>query len=73
MTGYYKLGYSATPADNLKNFAVSPATGTSPATKAGTGAIDFPETDKQGEQSLFDTLKNAGRDATAPLAACASS
>ena len=68
MTGYYKLGYSATPADNLKNFAASPATGTNPATKAGTGTIDFPETDKQGEQSLFDTMKNAGRDATAPLA-----
>ena len=68
LKGYYKLAYSTTPADNTKNFAATPPTGTESATKAGTGTIDFPETDKQGEQSLFDSQKNNGRDALAPLA-----
>lgn len=68
LKGYYKLAYSATPADNTKNFAATPPTGTENATKVGTGTIDFPETDKQGEQSLFDSQKNNGRDALAPLA-----
>ena len=68
LKGYYKLAYSATPADNTKNFAASPPTGTENAAKVGTGTIDFPETDKQGEQSLFDSQKNNGRDALAPLA-----
>ncbi|MEO8615913.1 MAG: RHS repeat-associated core domain-containing protein, partial [Luteolibacter sp.] len=68
LKGYYKLAYSATPADNTKNFAATPPTGTENAAKVGTGTIDFPETDKQGEQSLFDSQKNNGRDALAPLA-----
>jgi RHS repeat-associated protein len=70
LRGYYKLGYSATASDNLKNFAVappSPLTAVPDATKQGSGVIDFPETDKQGEQSLFDSQKNQGRDAQSPL------
>ena len=68
LRGYFKLSYASTVADNLKNFAASPATGTENGFKIGTGTIDFPETDKQGEQSLFDSQKNYGRDALAPLA-----
>ena len=70
LRGYYKLGYSAVAADNLKNFAAAP---TAPlvavpgATKEGSGIVDFPETDKNGEQSLFDSQKNQGRDAISPL------
>jgi Concanavalin A-like lectin/glucanases superfamily len=67
LRGYYKLAYSATPIDNTKNFAATQPTGTENATKVGTGTIDFPETDKQGEQSLFDSQKNQGRDALSPL------
>ncbi|MDB6174133.1 MAG: hypothetical protein JWL59_3444 [Chthoniobacteraceae bacterium] len=67
LKGYYKLGYSTLASDNLKNFAATPPTGTDPAVTAGTGTITYPETDKQGEQSLFDSQKNQGRDAMAPL------
>lgn len=70
LRGYYKLGYSATVSDNLKNFASAPPSPLTPvpdATKQGSGTIEFPETDKQGEQSLFDSQKNQGRDAQSPL------
>jgi len=70
LRGYYKLGYSTVAADNLKNYAAAPAaplTAVPDAVKQGTGAIEFPETDKQGEQSLFDSQKNQGRDAQSPL------
>ena len=67
LRGYYKLAYSATAADNLKNFASSPPAGTDPLTTQGTGTITFEETDKVGEQSLFDSRKNQGRDSLAPL------
>lgn len=70
LRGYYKFGFSATAADNLKNFAAAPPTPLTPvpdATKQGTGTVEFPETDKQGEQSLFDSQKNQGRDAQSPL------
>lgn len=70
LRGYYKLGYSTAAADNLKNFASAPAaplTLVPDAVKQGTGTIDFPETDKQGEQSYFDSQKNQGRDALSPL------
>ncbi len=68
LKGYFKLAYSPTPVDNTKNFAATPPTGTESAAKVGTGTIEFPESDKQGEQSLFDSQKNNGRDALAPLA-----
>jgi RHS repeat-associated protein len=67
LKGYYKLAYSTVAADNLKNFAAAPPAGTDPAVKQGTGTVDFPETDKQGEQSLFDSRKNMGNDAVASL------
>lgn len=68
LKGYYKLAYSTNSSDNTKNFAATPPTGTESATKVGTGTIEYPETDKQGEQSVFDSQKNQGRDAVAPLA-----
>ncbi len=70
LRGYYKFGYSTTASDNLKNFAASPPSPLTPvpdASKQGSGTIEFPETDKQGEQSLFDSQKNQGRDALSPL------
>ncbi len=70
LRGYYKLGYSSVATDSLKNFAATPTTplvAVPSATKEGTGVIDFPETDKNGEQSLFDSQKNQGRDAISPL------
>jgi YD repeat-containing protein len=70
LRGYYKLAAAADPANTLKNFAAAPLAPLTPvadATKQGTGTIEFPETDKQGEQSLFDSQKNQGRDAMAPL------
>lgn len=67
LKGYFKLGFSTVPADNLKNFAATPPSGTGAATPAGIGAISFPETDRQGEQSLFDSRRNQGRDAILSL------
>lgn len=67
LRGYYKLPYSPVPADNLKNFVATPASGTEALLKQGTGAVEFPETDKQGEQSLFDSRKNNGFDAASSL------
>lgn len=67
--GYYKLAYSTNDADLLHNFALapSPPSGTDPATKQGSGTIDFEETDQAGEQSIFDSRKNHGEDAITPL------
>jgi len=45
----------------------SPPPGSHPATKLGTGTIEFEETDRDGEQSLFDSRRNQGQDAIAPL------
>ncbi len=68
LRGYYKLGYSTTTADNLRNFASSVGPGTELAVSSpGSGAVEFEETDREGEQSLFDSRKNSGRDAITPL------
>ena len=67
LAGYYKLAYSTNTADNLKNFAATPPTGTNPAVAAGTGALGFVEVNEKGEQSLFDAKKNKGADAIIPL------
>ena len=67
LKAYFKLGYSSTASDNLKNFAATPPAGTETAQKQGAGTLDFPETDRQGEQSLFDSRKNQGMDAVASL------
>jgi RHS repeat-associated protein len=68
LKGYYKLAFSQTTADELKNFAVNPATGSNPATTQGSGPVLFDQTDRRGEQSLFDSRRNGGRDAITPLA-----
>src|ERR1051325_502802 len=65
LAAYYKLGYSTNAADNLRNFAPSPAAGL--ATAEGSGTIAFEETDQAGEQSQFDARRNGGRDALVPL------
>lgn len=65
--GYYKLAYSTNASDFYRNFVSSPPAGTDPATKQGSGNIGFEETDQAGEQSLFDSRKNRGQDALAPL------
>jgi len=65
--GYYKLGWSENQNDQYFNFAVSPPTGTTNGVRAGSGEIIFEETDESGEQSLFDSRKNGGRNALVPL------
>jgi len=68
LMGYYKLAYSADPANHLRNHAASPAAGTNPATKSGSGTVGFEESNRDGEQSLFDSTKNGGKDTISPLA-----
>src|SRR5207249_3190524 len=63
LRGYFKLG--GTPNPDLANYATNPPAGTNPATKSGN--VTFEETNLQGEQSTFDSHKNGGRDAIAPL------
>ncbi len=65
LTGYYKLAANNNNADQLKNFAPTPPSGT--ATLAATGPVIFEETDAAGEQSTYDTRRNGGRDALVPL------
>lgn len=65
--GYYKLAYSSNAADQLKNFALAPPTGTNPATTQGSGTVTFDSVDKSGEQSSFDSQRNQGRNATTAL------
>jgi len=66
LVGYYKLAASDNTADHLKNFAPSPPSGTDPAMERGSG-LAFEATNEAGEQSAFDSKKNGGRDAIAPL------
>ncbi|MBL9146095.1 MAG: hypothetical protein JNM99_20605 [Verrucomicrobiaceae bacterium] len=65
LKGYFKLAYSSTAADQLKNFAASPPTGT--AALSTNGTVVFEETNREGEQSLFDSRKNDAKDAISPL------
>jgi len=67
LTGYYKLGASGNTNDWYRNFAQPPGTSTDPAQKVGTGEITFEEVDQAGEQSLFDSRLNGGREAVVPL------
>ena len=68
LKGYFKLGYSTNSADNLKNFAPAPVpTGTDSGVKQGSGNLEFEEANEAGEQSAFDSRKNGGMDAVAPL------
>lgn len=65
--GYYKLGYSTNVNEVYNNFAANAPTNTSPAAKQGSGTISFEEVDQGGEQSAFDSRKNKGDYAIAPL------
>jgi hypothetical protein len=66
--GYYKLGYSTNSGDHYRNFAPSPPAVTGAAVPAGsTGQILFEETNQKGEQSLFDSQVNGGKNAINPL------
>lgn len=68
LKGYFKLGFSTNAADSLRNFAPAPVpNGTETTTKQGSGSVDFEEVNKAGEQSAFDSRRNGGRDAMAPL------
>lgn len=68
LAAYYKPGHSTNSADLLHNFVPSPPGGTDPLVKVGTGNIPFEEVDQAGEQSIFDSRLNAGRNAIVPLA-----
>ena len=67
LMGYFKLGYSTNRNDHYKNFAPNPPSGTDPAVTVGTGSIVFEQTDQKGEQSIFDSQVNGGRNAVTPL------
>lgn len=67
LRGYYKLAFNTVTANQLKNTATAPPTGSDPAQIAG-GGITFEETNREGEQSLFDSRKNDGQDASSALA-----
>lgn len=67
LRGYYKLGYSTNTSDQLRNFAVAAPSNTAAATTVGAGAIVFEEVNQLGEQSLYDSRRNNGRDAISPL------
>jgi|GEM_PF-1418275 len=67
LKGYYKLGYSTNAAYFYRNFANTKPLGTDPAVRAGPGAVRFEETDQKGEQSLFDSQVNGGKNAVMPL------
>jgi RHS repeat-associated protein len=67
LVGYYKLGHSNDSSDHLRNFATLAPTNSSPGVKVGSGTLGFEEVDQSGEQSRFDSEKDRGRDAIAPL------
>ncbi len=67
LKGYFKLAFATNAADHLKNFAVPPPSGTSVLQEFPMGVVAFEEADKAGEQSLFDSRKNGGRDAVSTL------
>lgn len=63
LKGYFTLG---TPSSaGLANSAAAPPAGTHPAVQVG--GVTFEEANLAGEQSSFDTHRNGGRDALAPL------
>jgi RHS repeat-associated protein len=66
LVGYYKLGASTNQADLLRNFATNAVAGPGTAIP-GLDYIAFQETDRAGEQSLYDSMKNKGADAIVPL------
>ena len=67
LKGYFKLAASTNITDRLKNFALNPPDDAKQAKDIPQDAVTFEELDKAGEQSVFDSRKNGGRDAIAPL------
>jgi len=67
LVGYYKLAASTNLANRLKNLAPGAAVGTDSVIQPNADFVGFEETDLAGEQSLYDSRKNGGRDAIAPL------
>ncbi len=67
LRGYYKLGWATDTNDFYRNFSDSAPTNTSPGVRSGSGEIAFEEVDEKGEQSIFDSRRNGGRDKIAPL------
>ncbi|NQU22393.1 MAG: hypothetical protein HQ567_14030 [Candidatus Nealsonbacteria bacterium] len=67
LRGYYKLGWSSDTNDYFKNFSAYAPTNTNPGVKSGSGDVTFDEVDEKGEQSIFDSRRNGGRDRIAPL------
>ncbi len=67
LRGYFKLGSATNQTDSYKNYAQNPPEDTKQGTPKGPGKIGFEETDQAGEQSLFDSKKNKGDSALAPL------
>lgn len=67
LRGYFKLGYSTNTADTLFNYATNVPTGAANATKIGSGDVLFEEVNQLGEQSIYDSKRNNGRDAISPL------
>lgn len=65
LVGYYKLSYSTNASDWYTNFAAAKPTGTERGTPYG--PVLFEETDQKGEQSLFDSQVNGGKNAIVPL------
>lgn len=65
LKGYYKLAYTGNEADRYRNFSADPPAGTDPG--AASGSIVVEATDREGEQSIFDSRKNRGEDAIVPL------
>ncbi len=64
LIGYYKLAYATNTTDQLRNFAPN---GPGAAVVVGSGKVEFEEANQAGEQSAFDSRRNGGRDALAPL------
>ena len=65
LRGYYKLRNSVVEVDKRRNFVTPPPAGSSPL--SDTGTVTFEDANQAGEQSTFDSHRNGGRDATAPL------
>ena len=67
LKGYFKLAYTTVATDYFKNYAATPPAGTAIGTSTGAGTIVFEETSRDGEQSLFDSYRNGGRNAVSSL------
>ena len=68
LKAYFKFAASTNFADHFRNFAPAPVPfGTESATSQGAATPQFESVNQAGEQSLFDSRRNGGRDALAAL------